>query len=223
MARLDSMSRFRNLFVEGVRTDLVTSPDTAPDLQLVVNNTVDSGITLPPAGFGDASITNWDVAWTNASYRPTATLVGTSGVNERVRVTWPAGSFNNLASAVTAYWRPWGAAPLSAPGAFYFEAEVEDVDGNIAAYCAAREAAGNRQTSICGVFVVEATGSAITAFSLWDQFRRKLSGEVTISDSRSDISPGFNAWTPGMGDAEGNAPQSAIHTMDIHQLRFWKF
>jgi hypothetical protein len=96
------------------------------------------------------------------------------------------------------------------------------VDSNIPNYCIAREAASNRQTPIVGVFVVNNTGSAIVAFPLWDTYRRRFSGGVTVNASLSNMTPGFNAFTPGMQDQQGNAPQSTIHTMDLWQLRFWK-
>lgn len=219
-ARLDAMSRQRNLHIE----EQYTPVSGTPVHELVTNNTVDINIDLPPAGFGNLSITNWDVVWTNASFRPTVALFGTPGTDERIRVTWPADSFNNTATTSNVgYWRPWGGfSPQNSPGAFYFEAEVEDVDGNIASYCASREAASNRQTSIVSGFVIEPVSGGLMTFPLWDTNRRKFSGQTLVDDTRSDISPAFNAWIPNMQDQQGNAPQNTVHTMDIWQLRMWK-
>lgn len=226
-ARLDGISRQRNKLIE----EQYTSVSADPVLELVTSGTVDGDITLPADGLGNASVTNWGTVWTDVSYRPTATLVGTAGVDQRVRITWPAGSYNNtVGTSTTAYWRPWGGNALtrqSSPAAFYFEAEVEDVDGNIATYCAARESANNRQTAIVGGFVIEPISGGLLTFPLWDTLSRKFSGQTTVDDTRSDISPGFNAWIPGMQDREdgtGNSvPQTAQHVMDIHQLRLWRF
>lgn len=223
MARLDTMSRFRNMLVEQQRTDLVTCSDSPPDLQLVTNGTVTGAIDLPVTGSSSAAVTNWHTVWTNPAFRPTAAIFGTPSVNERIRVTWPAGSFNNTSVLTTAYWNPWGlSTPLTSPGAFYYEAEIQSVDSNIPNYCIAREAASNRQTPIVGIFLIQNTGSAITAFTLWDTHRRRLGGEVQVNATLSNMTPGFNAFTSGMQDQQGNAAQTTVHTMDIWQWRFWK-
>jgi len=213
LIRLGRFDRVRNEFVEQRHT----SVSETVDLELVANNTVSANFEAP-----DASNSNWTTVWTNASYRPSVTTVGTGGVDERIRITWPAGCFNNYASAVTAYWRMFSANALASPATFYFEAEVSDVDGAIAAYCIARENASNRQTPVCSGFSIDPVAGAPTNFALWDTNHRKFSGEIDIDDTRSDINPGINVWFPGMHDQEGNAAQDSIHVMDIHQFRLYR-
>jgi hypothetical protein len=216
--RLGRFDRVRNVLLEEVRTDVSADPD----IELVTGNTVSGDLVLPADGFGDANITNWDTVWTDAADRPSAAKVGVAGVDERIRVTWPAGCFDATDVQVTAYWRPFYDIALVSPATFYFEAEVEDVTGDLSSYCVAREAASNRQLPICGVFEIAPIAGALTGFSLWDTQTRQFSGSIDVDDVRADISPCFNAWTSGMQDQEGNASQSAEHQLDIHQWRLWR-
>ena len=218
MWRIDEGSRNNMKLVEALRIE----QSKTPNFQLVTNNTVDTNITLPAAGLGNAAITNWDAVWTNALFRPDAVKIGTAGTDERIRVTWPAGSFDNTASPTTGYWRPWGATPLTSPGTFIWEVEYSDVTGAGPQWCEARETATQRQSPRLGAFHI-APGFWGWAYSpIWNNERRKLQGKIFIGDARSDISPAFDAWFPGMELLNGGANQPSDIVYDIWQWKMWK-
>jgi len=229
-ARLDRISRLRNEFVE----DYYLDPSVDPDLYLVgaagagdeylVNV---ANITLPPAGFGNASCTNWDTVWTDPGDRPTATIVGsgTASDPERIRITWPGGCFDATSGTDTAYWRPFWAVALSSPGSYFFTAQIKATTSVAGTYCASRESlsVANRQTNSLGSFSIAPVSGAITGLTLWDTHSRWLSGSFTVDDIRSDISPQFAAWDNGMQDLDGDASQDTEIIVDIYQLRLYKF
>jgi hypothetical protein len=219
-ARLNRFDRVRNELIE----ERNTTVSTTVGLELVTAYEVTADVALP-----DGTNSNWSTVWTNASYRPTAQVVGSGTENdpERIRITWPADCFNNVDSAVTAYWRPFNAAALVSPASFYYTADVVDVDGNLSAYCIAREAASaERQRPFCGAFAIAPVAGAITAFPLWDQNRRIFSGSIDIDDTRTDIQPEFQAWFSGMDDDEAGGAnsvgQTTQHIMDIYNLRLYR-
>lgn len=223
MCRLERFSRVRNVLEEELRTDV----SDAPNLELVTGNTVDPSITLPAPGYGYPSITNWAVVWPNAAYRPTALKVGTPGVDERIRITWPAGCFDNAVGDDSAYWRPYGSSALISPGLFYYEVQVQDMTGAIATYCAMRESKAVRQGPYIADFHIAPVAGGLAGFALWDQKTRQFSGSVDIDSVRDDISPTFVAWMDGMqnaesGDEDNTAPQDIELQMDILQWRMWK-
>ena len=218
MATLDRFSRLRNILTEEKRTDV----SATADLELVTSNTVSADVVLAADGVGQSAITNFDTIWTNASYRPVTTKVGTPGVDERIRVTWPVDCFDSTDVQDSAYWSPFGLEALDSPGSFYYEVEVQDVDGEIASYCNFRDGEASRQRSFVGGFQINPVSGAIAAFPLWDTNIRKFSGSMVVDDTRSDIVPSFVAWMSGMEDDAGTAPQNSQHVMDILQWRMWK-
>lgn len=220
-ARVDTMSRVRCEFVEPFQTEL---SQTAA-LALTASGNVSNDITLPQDAFGNSAITNWDVVWSDPSFRPVVSVVGTPGVDERIRIVWPEESFNNVDSEVSAYWRPWGGNAsllLDSPGAFRYEIQVKDVDGGASAYSLNREAASNRQMPFVMLAQIAPVSGATNGFPLLDQAKRWISGDVQIDDARGDIGPAIIAWTPGMGDEEGNAGQMDQHVIDVWALNCYK-
>lgn len=218
MWRITEGSRNNLRLAESMRI----SQSAAPNFELVTNNTVSANVSLPADNFGTAAITNWDSVWTNASFRPTAVKIGTPGTDERIRLTWPASCFENTANPTSAYWRPFGALPLSSPGTFMYEVEYSDITGSGPAWCESREAAIDRQSPRIGSFHIAPVNGGQAYAPIWNTARRKLMGRIVISDARSDISPGFDAWFPGMEQKTGGAGQPSSIVYDIHQWRFWK-
>ena len=220
LARVDRISRLRNVFLEQINTDLSVDPA----VELVTSNLVSANVTLP--GAGGAETDNWSTIWTNPIYRPTASIVGagTAEDPERVRIVWPADSFDNVAVIDTAYWRPFGnLLPQVSPASFVYTAQVKAVDSAIGNYAAAREAAGaTRQGPWIGAFSIDPVSGAITGVTLWDTYSRWFSGEFDIDDVFSNVGPAFNAWYSGMQDQTGAGLQSQALTLDLLQLRMYR-
>ena len=108
---------------------------------------------------------------------------------------------------------------IFAPGV---RVEYNDVTNAGPLWCKSREDATERQTPRLGTFhVAPVAGGQVFAPS-WNSKRRKLLGRIHISEARSDVSPGMDAYFAGMEFKTGGAAQVSSIVYDIHQWRMWR-